>query len=516
MSSVVKSSSRRSSRKPDSESRKPKLPSYSDQDEEQGSQDEISEEENVKKDFNIGKPSSGTFKSKKTSKKTKSSPRPVVEASSEDEEPSPESKAVSTSLSVLLAASLHVSGQLRINSSHSQFIPDFHVFFNVLEYIQMSVVDNDYFRRLSPGYCSYITTVYYGILLLFQICRARNHCNIASKSESQFARRFEREFSLEGLPIAGPLAGFFEVLGCVTPGNTFGTVCPALPSFNTSDADTRYPKGNHGIARIPPIPHLLYFLYAIRHNTTAITYVEELGYPFYTADDLKIYNVDYKDAADYRAISMAPGWSYPIMNVSSNDDMGQFRATIKRMGIPDAVTGRMNTVATFCHLGDEDTWSWFRAVIKVAANEASFFEGATNMSKISPLGTTSSLVEILTNVDVTTTPKYEKKKEAFRKLKKRSFGHTNITALSRFNDEQEFRIGTAVQLCVHHPNMDNLLNISTDGPWFSLAGDNIATWDNPTPRDSLPFVREEIGIKNPTPQFQNLISSTLYKVEGQK
>ncbi|TQS34915.1 hypothetical protein Golomagni_04682 [Golovinomyces magnicellulatus] len=371
-----------------------------------------------------------------------------------EEDPRPLEKPfkVSPSIRLMLCSTLHCQGKMIVYPDVSGYIPDFHAFFNFLQKMQTLNLDNEDFNRLVPGYFSLTTTIYYAILLLFQIARTRKYLGIASRSESQFARRFEREFPLESLPVAGPLVGFFEILGSIVSLQGYGPVSPNLIDFHQFDTVGSFAAIINGKCRLPPLPLLIKLWTDIRTGTDIRTKPQDLL--FWTPGLTKL-GINFADPASYGLLAISPAWTEPLCNISITDDLSSLRTRLWRMpSPPDMATLTFNSVGNFCGLSDSTQWKWFNGFKQIAVAEASFFNSSTNMSTISTYGTLAFLVE------TQTTFYYTPKDYSMNEISDAPFYNNedlptsnNLSALSRIGDEYDFRLGIASSYCIHYQNI---------------------------------------------------------------
>jgi len=226
--------SSRSARNVDSESRKPKLPPNSKaviktsksntvvpksykftSDDEHLSEQSDSDLEHeldmpVKDDSrrkNTAAPKARKFDTKSTSLQTQS----VTTVETKQE-----STSVTLSpVNVMTASVYHVPFAPNIYPNPSTYVPTTNMFFYALNSLQRVVYENTYLRYDMPGYITPVTTLYYSMIVIIQILRAGNACNLLTRQEQSALKLIERGFPFESLPIAGPLVPFLQVLGAV-------------------------------------------------------------------------------------------------------------------------------------------------------------------------------------------------------------------------------------------------------------------------------------------------------------
>jgi len=395
------SSSRRSV---DRESRKPKVTQKKKQDVRPPSpivQSESDTDENLASELSQGeddtirqivsKPSS-----KKVSTKKRITKKKTLPSTEDQEDPSADESSdhkVVPHLAYLFSLSAHLGADSFEFRGVSQFIPSFWNFFYVLDNMQNMIYDNKYLLRTCPYYMSYFTTIYYGILLGVHVLRARSFAGAASSTESKFLRSFEKLFPLETLPVASPLAGFFEVLGALKPADDrYNWIVPSMPC----NADGTHAYGTvvntpqtRGSARFPALPHL-FTLLRFFENWVNLDINDPADEYFLlpadgTTNTEKRKYIDgfvIQNRATVNFLNKTPGFQEPLF---AQDKYSRIKKFIKGMDLPTPVYNKTyNTTEDYLLMNREWNPTWFTELIKIASVEASFFDGSTNLSKISP------------------------------------------------------------------------------------------------------------------------------------
>jgi hypothetical protein len=395
----MSSNSRLPRRSVDAESKKPRVSQKPRPASPTFEEEEAELSDTIKDDLDAGELSDSVRprvpKTQKQSKKPKDISRKPAPAGNEGEKeveaPSDEEAEfkIAPALSILRGAAAHHEPDTLEHTSPSQFFPAAFSLFTMLAQMQDLLLDNRYLKKIHPGYNVIASNLYYSILFFIQILRARKNANIIASLESKVLRMFERNFEFETLPVAGPLAGFFELLGSIKLSDPRYTwVSPAVPVLKGT-----YGKGitaDEGTYLIPDVPFLLTLAYElgsakkagdehavdwIKGTTDTERYVKFGGFEF---DHNNVYNSLFRP-------------SFP----ANSDYPENFRAIqrfMKNAGFP-----KHDPKDTFDNIEDflnaKGSMSWFTHLIKQASVEADFFQAKTNLSKIAPSADLSMLTE---------------------------------------------------------------------------------------------------------------------------
>jgi len=334
-------------------------------------------------------------KAQKQSKKPRDIARKPAPAGNEGEKeveaPSDEEAdfKIAPALSILRGAAAHHEPDTLEHTTPSQFFPAAFSLFTMLAQMQDLLLDNRYLKKIHPGYNVIASNLYYSILFFIQVLRARKNANIIASLESKVLRMFERNFEFETLPVAGPLAGFFELLGSLKLSDPRYTwVTPAIPVLKGT-----YIKGittDEGTFLVPDVPFL-------------ITLAYELGAAKKAGTDNA---VDWaKGTTDTERFVKFGGFEFDHNNVANSlyrpgfpahsDYIENFRAIqrfMKNAGFPKHdPKDSFDNIEDF--LNAKGSMSWFTQLIKQASVEADFFQAKTNLSKIAPSSDLSMLTE---------------------------------------------------------------------------------------------------------------------------
>lgn len=304
---------------------------------------------------------------------------------SPDEDEKDEGHSVAPALALLLATSLHLSPSSMTFPSPSFFIPAFWNMFFVLDESQRLVFENNWMLKVCPYYNSLFTTIYYAIISSVHILRARVFAGANTTSEGKFFRSFEKQFPLESLPVSGPMAGFFQVLGALKFNDAaYGWLVPSLPGLAVKMNEA--PTG-HGYLRFPSIPHLVQLF----RNYVEAWSDDDEDVEFTGTNLVKFGDANF--GAAKASLLLTPGFLRPHF---SADQLGSFRRVLTRLSLPtiNDDTSITSLEAFLCFPKDGEH-SWFNEFIKVATFEAEFFEGSTNLGAIPPAADLSLATEVL-------------------------------------------------------------------------------------------------------------------------
>lgn len=274
----------------------------------------------------------------------------------------------------------------------SQYYPNFYSMFNVLAVMQELVAENTSLHRFCPFYISPLTQIYYAVIWIISILRAREAAHVLDQADFQFLRFFVSNFSLEELPVAGPLVLFFQNLGAYKPDtDRFNWVVPRLAMLGTNNAAGN-PRQGASSYTTPNIPIMIDLLHKFGNSNAAQrTSIQTLGFfrPFtFAAGGHLAGFATGANFANNASILSLPGINAPWPH--SVDTLLKKINVVSRLGIPDMAPVVKNTPRNFCGLGEHQTW--FVKAITAAAHEAKYFSGSTTLANINPTTGPSTVV----------------------------------------------------------------------------------------------------------------------------
>jgi hypothetical protein len=277
----------------------------------------------------------------------------------------------------------------------STFIPNCWMMYQVLGTMHDLVGDNASLSRYCPFYMTALSNIYYGIIFIVQVLRAKQAAHTLEQSDFQFLRFFESNFAIEELPVAGPLVLFFQNLAAYKPdSNRFTWVVPTLPSLAPANG-THDPIGTTPTRlSIPPIPWMIDILRQFGNaNAALLTAMDTAGqfepFDFATGGTIAGFatGAAFASSAHAAALLQAPGLHSPWAH--STDTLRKKVNQIKRLGLP-ALAGPKKAPRDFCGLGTHITW--FTKIISAVAHEAKYFAGSTVLANINPTSGPSTVL----------------------------------------------------------------------------------------------------------------------------
>nr|QLC36776.1 capsid protein [Sarcosphaera coronaria partitivirus] len=354
------------------------------QDEDQTSdiEEEINEELNVSEDDDEARPIAVTAKkqtARKPAKKEVESRPAKVPASM-----------------MMLAAVKHLNASEIVYGGKSYYIPSSWSFFKILEIMHENCSENSSLHKFCAQYHAGLSRVYYGIIWIIQVLRARQAAGALEQSEFQFLKYFENNFNFEELPVAGPLVLALGNVASFKPeGDVYDFVVPKLPNLSVNTASAIY-RNDRNHLFIPPVPFMIDFMYKFGAMTaaqmaTALT--NDQFEPFDKTTGASLAGVPF--GADFVSLSTIQEHSLTLPGISpawyhSTSTMIAKRMPIKRMRLPNVAAYPKNTVKSFC--GFDVEHDWFSKVIAVAGAEAKYFAGSTVLSNVLPTTGRSSVL----------------------------------------------------------------------------------------------------------------------------
>lgn len=397
----------------------------------------------------------------------------------------------------------------------STYIPDLHNLFAFLYEMQTLASESRYMFEICPGYISLSTSIYYGILAIIRILLARRSIKALSNAESVCLRRFERSFPFLSLPVAGPLAGFFETLGAVKLLPGYGSIAPSLPDFAIFTAPGNVNYNVPGLSRIPNIPMMIQLWRDIRNGVDMRANLYKLIYwANNTVDKL---NVAFATPAEYTRLLLSAGWYPPLAHVSSPHDIVALRIQLQRQIILPDITGvRYNSVSNFLGMIDSADLTWFSQLVSIAEKEASLFEGATTFGALPEAGTKALLVEVL-NPLIAARASYTAVNNPDQPclLPNNTPPMQNISVNMRYGSETDFKLGTSASYLTTYPRLRNAsLDTVKVGPWFN-RNVNVLTPAALALRSSPPVVMKTTDILNPARFAGQILRSYYFKPHGE-
>jgi hypothetical protein len=286
---------------------------------------------------------------------------------------------------MILGAVKHLNASQIVYGGKNYFTPNSWMMFYILNIMHESCAENASLHKFCAQYHTGLSRIYYGIIWIIQVLRARHAAGALSQSEFQFLKYFETNFMFEELPIAGPLVVYFNNLCSFKPeGQTYDYVVPCLPDISANTATNAF--RNAGQLAMPPMPYLIDIMFKFGRETST-TLVAALAndqyepFPALTGGTLAgiATGAQFRDlSAIQRAALSVPGMS-PAWH-HATDTLQAKRLPIQRMYIPDVAADAKNTVKSFC--GFDNTHDWFKKVITVAGTEAKYFAGSTTLANI--------------------------------------------------------------------------------------------------------------------------------------
>jgi len=158
-----------------------------------------------------------------------------------------------------------------VHENTNTWIPNALAMFQILNQTRTLSADHRDIQKRHTNYLDYATMVYYCYIFYIQILRARRNANVCTDNERRILKRFEQEFKLETLPIAGPLVPFFtSIVATQLDDEQFAWTAPAIDYANingTTFATPNYDEGHMFMQ--PALPYVMSILtYAVHPAMT--------------------------------------------------------------------------------------------------------------------------------------------------------------------------------------------------------------------------------------------------------
>jgi len=120
----------------------------------------------------------------------------------------------------------------------SSFTPSLNAFYFVLHEMELRLHGNVKLRQKCPYYFSLPIRLYYAIIIIVQIYRAKEVARTITKPESSWLRSFFRAFKDVSLPIAGPLVPILSNIVAHKPDDAqFDFVTPTINPHGTYESE---------------------------------------------------------------------------------------------------------------------------------------------------------------------------------------------------------------------------------------------------------------------------------------
>lgn len=299
---------------------------------------------------------------------------------------------------------------LRTYHERSWYYPSSIMYFKVLDVMEQVLYRNKELEWISPNYFSLPVRVYYSVIFIVQILRAKQAAQAITKGESSWLRAFERSYRDTSCMIAGPLVPILSNLVYVQPDDEqYTSVYPSIPQrglYSTVIGDTEARQQqltvNSESLLLPNIPVLASILREFCTSQALVNgnFTADGSYvPFTLATGGDLAGINFPPHiqgapnAHFARLLNNPALTHPIIEDRLRlNQIHAFwkRSTLKKIpNIPTNVAYDPSTPGEFTMLTDD--FSWFEQCVQMATVNACFFTDATNLSQIPVTGDVSPL-----------------------------------------------------------------------------------------------------------------------------
>lgn len=129
----------------------------------------------------------------------------------------------------------------------STFSPSALHLYEVVNYMDQLVTENDVFQSLGYRWHPFVSRVYFGMLFYYQILRAMKAVGLLSPIQMRTLYHLEKSIPPEQLPVPGPLMMIYRAISnCETEIPSFKKICPRIPDLiGPETASLGMPASNH-------------------------------------------------------------------------------------------------------------------------------------------------------------------------------------------------------------------------------------------------------------------------------
>lgn len=340
----------------------------------------------------------------------------------------PEERKVATHIAIIQASVYHVGVSIIARPSLSEYIPTAYNMFTMLLHMAELLAENTYLHEICPDFFSPSLYLYYSHVVYFQILRARQAAGpgILTRLEKRILTNYERIGPAEAWPIAAPLIGFVQALGCHKPADTYYSwIVPKLPDFSQFGANAGLTNlaAVTGMLRLPIVPAYQKLLRNFGSNTARYQNGSLNPQPTVDAGNTFIgIGATTSTTAPFVSLTNNLCW---IPAAETGQDYGIIKTAVKRArigryNVPDRADNvSLDNVENFLGFDPNHSFNWMAMPVKIASIVNRFFPGSTNLSQIPPMTTLSTYTHVVmsrtapTLADGTWYYKREGIKEAF-------------------------------------------------------------------------------------------------------
>jgi hypothetical protein len=293
----------------------------------------------------------------------------------------------------------------------SSYIPNSFRLFEVLDHMNNMIIGNENLFFNMPKFLIMPVQLYYAILFYLQIVRVKKQAGVIRRTENRWLNSLINTYSEESLPVAGPLIPIFENITFLEPTDRqFPLIYPSLPEkaiySTTVSRDRTEVTIDPTYHLLPAVPIMLdIFKKFCNKRTIEESDYDEHGYyvPFQLTDGGSLGGINFEAQTGNGALPVAkaqmfynPGLAYgpPESRAKMSELHHKWKPSVIRKIPTPSITENYNpeTIGELTMMNDSN--AWFATMIEAAMTHASYFEGQTNLSRISITGSNSIAVDI--------------------------------------------------------------------------------------------------------------------------
>lgn len=164
-------------------------------------------------------------------------------------------KGLSQMLSAVSEISFSANADLRLNN---YVVPNCTVFYHVLAMCDSQSSRTKRFTDANPDWHPFVSQLYYGILIYYQVLKTQSVGNQISQVQRDFLEYLDGQFQVGQMKIAGPLVPFFQSLAaCSGPNDHYNNVTFGIPSNLDASQANSYQAINRINMHLPSIIFIL-------------------------------------------------------------------------------------------------------------------------------------------------------------------------------------------------------------------------------------------------------------------